>query len=254
MCRKLLFITLLILLATASGVSKQTKPAAVQKKELSFKVEGDVTLKATLYSAGKPGPGILLSHMCDGKGREAWDDLATRLAQSGFHVLTWNYRGIGDSEGERFQGGNMQQVFEYWRTKWGADAEAAFSLLEGQPGVDKARIGAGGASCGVYVSLLLAQRRSEQVKTLVLLAGPTDAETKAFVEKHDSLSILGVSSEEDRRSTSWTKDLVVASKNPTSKLVLYQNAGHGTEMLAKEIELAPMIIAWFRASLEKAKP
>lgn len=246
----LAFIVLTGFFAAASGRTPRATPDALQKKEVAIKAADGISLKGTFYSAGKPGPGILLSHMCDGKGREAWDGLAMRLAQTGFHVLTWNYRGIGESEGERFQGGNMQQVLEYWRTKWGQDAEAALNFLSSQPGVNKGVIGAGGASCGVYISLLLAERHPAQVKTLVLLAGPIDAETKAFVEKHESLSILGVTSEEDQRSTAWTKEITAASKNPATKLITYKDAGHGTQMLAKERELEPLVIAWFKERLK----
>ena len=151
------FTLLLILLAAAPGFAQS--PNSV-KKEVSFKAADGVTLKGTFYAAERPGPGILLSHMCDGKGREAWDVLALKLAQAGFHVLIWNYRGVGDSEGKPFRGGSMQQVLEFWRTKWGGDAEAALNFLTAQPGVNKALIGAGGASCGVFISLNLAQRPS----------------------------------------------------------------------------------------------
>jgi dienelactone hydrolase len=240
-----------VVIAVMLGLTRPAAQTNSQKKEVSFKAPDDVTLKGTFYAADRPSPGILLSHMCDGKGRAAWDGLATRLAQSGFHVLTWNYRGVGDSEGEPFRGGTMQQVLEFWRTRWGGDAEAALNFLTAQPGVNKAVLGTGGASCGVYISLLVAQRHPEQVKTLVLLAGPIDAETKAFVGKQDALAILGVTSEEDQRSTAWTKEIVAASKNPASKLALYQNAGHGTQMLTKEKELEPMIVEWFKTKLKK---
>ena len=246
----LIFSFILALFAFAPALVRPTAQTGGQKKEISFKAVDGITLRGTFYAAAKPGPGILLSHMCDGKGREAWDGLATRLAQAGFHVLTWNYRGVGESEGEQFRGGNMQQVLEYWRTKWGPDAEAALAYLTAQPGVSKTVIGAGGASCGVYVSLVLAGRHPAEVKTLVLLAGPVDAETRAFVEKQESLSILGVTSEEDPRSTAWTKEITTASKNPATKLVTYKDAGHGTQMLTKEKELEPMIVEWFKAKLK----
>jgi hypothetical protein len=63
-----------------------------------------------------------------------------------------------------------------------------------------------------------------------------------------------VTSEDDQRSTNWTKDIVAASKHPATKLVLYQNAGHGTQMLEKERESGPMIIAWFVDQLAKVLP
>ncbi|HKY05519.1 MAG TPA: alpha/beta fold hydrolase [Blastocatellia bacterium] len=220
-----------------------------QKRAVDFKSPDGVTLRGTLYTPGKPGPGIILFHMCDGKGRGAWDNLAAQLAQAGFYVLTYDYRGVGESEGERFQGGSMQQVLHYWRTKWGGDAESALGFLLAQPGVNKKDIGAGGASCGVYMSLLLAQQHPAQVKTLVLLGGPIDAGTKSFVENSEELTLLGVTSEEDVRSTQWTREIIGASKNPATRLILYQNAGHGTQMLENVKELRPLIVDWFTIRL-----
>jgi dipeptidyl aminopeptidase/acylaminoacyl peptidase len=242
---------LLVLVFATPGRPRLAEVASIQKQEISIKAADGITLKGTLYKTDKEAPGILLSHMCDGKGRAAWEALATRLAQSGFHVLTWNYRGVGDSEGEAFRGGSMQEVLEYWRTKWRSDADAALKFLIAQPGVNKSVIGAGGASCGVYMSLLLAERHPDAVKSLVLLSGPIDDETKAFVEKRDKLSILGVTSEEDRRSAAWTKEIVAASTNPASKLLLYQDGGHGTQMLEKKPELELLIVEWFKGKLAK---
>lgn len=219
------------------------------KREVEIKTADGVILKGTLYSAHKPGPGILLFHMCDGKGRGAWDTLATELARVGFHVLTFNYRGVGDSGGDKFQGGSMQEVMEYWRTKWGGDAEAALELLSSQPGVNKNLLGVGGASCGVFMSLLLAQRHQQTVKTLVLLAGPADAAAKAFVEKSHGLPILCVGSEDDPRSAAWMKEVSALSQNADTRLVIYKDAGHGTNMFAREKALEPMLVDWFKAKV-----
>ncbi len=233
-----------------AAIDALTTSIGGQKRTVEIKAAGGITLKGTLFSSAKPGPGILLFHLCDGNGRAPLDSLASQLAQQGFQVLTFDYRGIGESAGERFAGGTMQQGLEYWRTKWSGDAEAALKFLLSQSGVNQERSGVGGASCGVFQALLLAQRHSEQVKTLVLMAGPIDAGTKAFVERQNEISILGISSQEDQRSTAWTKEIVAASKNPAAKLLLYQNVGHGTRMLTREPSLEPIIVEWFKTKLQ----
>lgn len=239
-------------LSLSSAIIRGESVAGIaESREVEIIAPDGVKLKGTFFSANRPGPGVILFHMCDGKGRDGWSGVASLLAREGFHTLTFNYRGVGDSEGERFQGGSLQEVMNYWRTKWGADMETAFNLLLSQPGVDKNLIGAGGASCGVYMSLLLAQKHPREVKSLVLLAGPVDAEAKAFVEKSDHLPILGATSEEDARSTAWTREILASSKNKSSRLVVYNGAGHGTNMLAREKSLEPMIIEFFKTSLSK---
>src|SRR6202167_3431576 len=58
-------------------------------------------LKATYFDAGKPGPGVLLLHQCN-RDRKVWDGLATQLSAAGINVLTLDYRGFGESAGDRF--------------------------------------------------------------------------------------------------------------------------------------------------------
>jgi predicted alpha/beta hydrolase len=57
-------------------------------------------LSATYYAAAKPGPAVLLLHMCN-TTRRSWDPLAPRLAAAGINALSVDYRGFGDSGGAR---------------------------------------------------------------------------------------------------------------------------------------------------------
>ena len=74
--------------------------AEVQKKDIDIKAPDGVNLKATYFSAGRPGPAMLLLHQCN-MDRHAWDGLAADLAGNGFHVLTIDFRGFGESGGEK---------------------------------------------------------------------------------------------------------------------------------------------------------
>ena len=60
-----------------------------------------LTLKASFFPAAAPGPGVLLLHQCN-RQRKVWDGLAQQLAAAGLHVLTFDYRGYGESGGDRF--------------------------------------------------------------------------------------------------------------------------------------------------------
>ena len=120
--------------------------AEVQKKDVDIKTADGLNLKGSYFSPGRPGPAILLLHQCN-MDRHAWDGLAKDLAGSGFHVLAIDYRGYGDSKGERFT--TPEQGRAVLREKWPSDVDAAYAYLTTQKGVDKSRVVAGGASCGV---------------------------------------------------------------------------------------------------------
>jgi hypothetical protein len=54
-------------LSFAAGLS-----AEVQKKDVDIKAPDGVSLKGTYFSAGRPGPAMLLLHQCN-MDRHAWD-------------------------------------------------------------------------------------------------------------------------------------------------------------------------------------
>jgi predicted alpha/beta hydrolase len=89
--------TSIFLVSLALGLTSkaQTTPPA---RVVDLTTTDGVTLKATYFAAGKPGPAILLLHQCN-RQRKVWDDLAGRLAASGFNVLTFDFRGFGESGG-----------------------------------------------------------------------------------------------------------------------------------------------------------
>ena len=64
----------------------------VKESNLDITTSDGLKLKATYYSPEKPGPGMLLLHQCN-MNRKSWESLATSLAKSGIHVLTFDYRG-----------------------------------------------------------------------------------------------------------------------------------------------------------------
>ena len=68
---------------------------------VDIKSAAGVTLKATYFPSARPGPAIVLLHACN-KDRTSWTPLATNLAAQGFHVLTLDFRGFGESGGTRF--------------------------------------------------------------------------------------------------------------------------------------------------------
>ncbi len=232
------------LLAVAfSAISVQAQGS----RDVDLAAPDGTKLRATYYAAAKPGPGVLLLHQCN-RERKTWQELAGRLNAAGLHVMTLDYRGYGESGGERFE--DFQQMQPVVREKWPGDVDAAFTYLTSQPGVDKERIGVGGASCGVNQSIQLARRHPE-VASLALLSGGTTTDGRKHLQQ-TPVPIFVSASEDDGGVVALMRWLQGFSRNPRNKFVQFKNAGHGTDMFAVEKELPRLIVQWFETTLRTA--
>jgi dienelactone hydrolase len=242
-------ITFAIGLILAGGPSVASAQApATGMSPVSLKAPDGTVLKGTYFSPGKPGPGILLLHQCN-RDRTAWTTFASEAAKRGYHVLTFDYRGFGESGGDRFE--SFQQQQPVIQEKWPGDVDAVFAWLTAQPGVDRNRIGAAGASCGVNQSLLLGQRHPE-VKTLVLLSGGASPEAREYLRKTPGLPVLMAASLDDGGTAGGMRWILGWSRNQDNKFVEYKAAGHGTDMFGVEKGLQPLILDWFDGHLRTA--
>ena len=223
-------------------------PLAAQPRTIDLKAPDGTVLKASYFSAGRPGPGILLFHACN-KDRSSWNDLATAAAARGFHVLAMDFRGFGQSGGLRGDDPNQQRWIA--EREWPADIDAAYTWLISQQGVDKTRIGAAGASCGVNQSVELARRHPE-VRTVVLLSGAIDANGRQYIRDAAALPIFGAASHGDGGAVESLRWAMAWSRNPSNKFVEYKAAGHGTDMFAVEKDLQPQMLTWFETNLRDA--
>jgi dienelactone hydrolase len=230
------------LLSFAAGLS-----AEVQKTDVDIKAPDGVSLKGTYFSAGRPGPAMLLLHQCN-MDRHAWDGLAADLAGNGFNVLTVDYRGFGESGGSKSSDPDTRAAV---RQKWPGDVDAAFAYLTKQKGVDQSRVAVGGASCGVTQSSDLASRHHE-IRALLLLSGMASDAAKAYIAGNASLPVFGAASEGDTGAAKGIQEAVAASKDPKSVVKIYAGTEHGVPMFARNPDLEPMIVAWLKAQLPAA--
>lgn len=249
MSRKIAGIALALfaLAAAAAGQSNPQTPAA-SPRIVDLKAPDGTNLKASYFAASRPGPGILLFHACN-RDRASWNELAAAAAARGFHVLAMDYRGYGQSGGTRSDDPQQQQWIA--EREWPGDIEAAFDWLSSQPGVDKTRIGAAGASCGVNQSVQLARRHPE-VKTVVLLSGGIAQNGREFLRDSSWLPVLAAASHGDGGAVETMRWATGWSRNPKNKFLEYQAAGHGTDMFAVEKDLQPQVLAWFETHLRDA--
>jgi dienelactone hydrolase len=225
-------LTALIWALTTGSASAQ-----VGKRDVDIKTADGVTLKASYFSPGTPGPAVLLIHQCN-MDRRAWDAFGDALATAGFHVLAPDLRGFGDSPRPAAP------------QKWGADLDAVLSYFLAQPGVDKEHAAAGGASCGVVEAAMLASRQ-KAIKALVLLSGGAGAGLN-HIATTPALPVFGAAAERDDAADP-TRAAVEASKNPHSNLRIIEGNAHGVPMFRANPDLVALIVQWLHDQLRQDK-
>ena len=92
-------VSLCLLLAASVSFSQNAS-----QKDVDLVAPDGAKLRATFFSADKPGPGVLLLHMCN-TTRKSWEAVGKGLSERGVNVLTIDNRGFGESGGPRFEGG-----------------------------------------------------------------------------------------------------------------------------------------------------
>jgi dienelactone hydrolase len=233
----------LILLTITSPVSAQSAPAP---REVTINAADGTPLRATYYASAQPGPAVLLLHMCN-TTRRSWDPLGPPLAAAGIHALALDYRGFGESGGDRFDSLAPQNAQRLIEEKWPGDIDAAFDFLVSQPGVDKTRTGAAGGSCGVTHAVHLASRHPE-VLSLALLAGPLDPDGIAHVIDTPWRPIFAAAASDDQYDANAPETMrwiLSLSGNPRNRFSGFRDGKHGTEIFGPHPELAKQIVAWY---------
>ncbi|PWU06104.1 MAG: hypothetical protein C5B51_13020 [Terriglobia bacterium] len=229
----------------AGALAASMAMAADAPKNVDLKAPDGTGLKASYSSPGRPGPAILLLHQCN-MDRHAWDGLAKDLANAGFHVLALDFRGYGDSGGDRISDAAQRRTVV--QEKWPGDVDAAYEYLKSQKGVDASRIAVGGASCGVTQASDLAARHHE-IRALMLLSGSASDKGKAYIAGAFTMPVFGAASEGDTNAAKGIKEAAGASGNPGSQVKIYPGTEHGVPMFAKNAELEPMIVSWLKMQL-----
>ena len=213
-------------------------------KDVDIAAPDGTKLRATFFAASKPGPGVLLLHMCN-TVRKSWEPVAKELSEKSINALTIDNRGFGESGGPRFEGASPD-VIKQLNEKWPGDFEAAYDFLVAQPGVDKTRVAVGGGSCGVNNAMKLAEQHPD-FKALVLLAGGTDLAGINYIAQHPERPIFTAAAADDEYNPAtidlmrWFSEL---SGNPRTKFSGFKDGRHGTEIFGPHPELVHQIVAF----------
>jgi dipeptidyl aminopeptidase/acylaminoacyl peptidase len=136
---------------------------AIEIEDCHFWSGPGMKLAARVYrpvkdSAATESPALVFCHGFGGTKEGTPPGLASRLAQHGFCVLTFDYRGQGGSDGPKGRLVPREQI---------EDAVHAVEFLARYPGVDPQRIAIYGTSFGGGIAAMAA-RRSPRVKAVVM--------------------------------------------------------------------------------------
>jgi pimeloyl-ACP methyl ester carboxylesterase len=202
-----------------------------------FKLVGDY------YNLSENKKAALLLHMMP-ETRKSWWDFAIKLEDSGFQVLALDLRGHGESS---FGPDGYKKFQDEDHQKSILDIEAGIEFFEALD-ILTSDIVLIGASIGANLSLQYAALHPLISKVVCLSPGLNyrGIKPKEFVFKLEPHhKILIVSAKDDIRSSGVSNSIEaleifnVIPSYVTKKIIVYEKAGHGTEMFDKHSENEP---------------
>ena len=156
--------------ASASASPSSAESSALPYEEVEFSAEGGPTLRGRVWSEASIG--VVLAHgFSEQTGQDDWDAFAEYLADLGYGVLTFDFRGFCDRDGCSEQ---PIQAYENWR-----DAAAAVEFLRSR---GSERIFIVGASMGGLAAFRAADEAGLDLAGIVSLATPQFPHTYYFGE------------------------------------------------------------------------
>jgi pimeloyl-ACP methyl ester carboxylesterase len=215
-------IAVLLLVAAALVACGEPPPPDLSgSRPVTFESRDGVTLEGRLFGDGSTG--VVLSHMQPADQR-SWFAFANRLADEGYLVLTYDFRGYCPGG----QGGCSQgdlQISAIWQ-----DVLGAMDFVRSQGAATIALIG---ASMGGTASLVAAGQGGSDVAVVVTLSAPTSIEgldaDAALLQRVDAnkLFIAGVGDAAAAASAQQLYEIAPPPKRPE----IVPADDHGTDLL-----------------------
>ena len=163
----------------------------MRQSAISFKSKGLSLEGVVAFPDGDAGPlpGVVLCHPHPLRGGNMDNNVvlsvAYALVEAGIAILRFNFRGVGNSEGEHTEGKMESQ-----------DALNALKVFKGWPGVVGNRVGVAGYSFGSRVVLETAELH-KKAKVLALISPPLQA-VEATPLRNDKRQVLIIAGDQDR--------------------------------------------------------
>ena len=228
-------LILLLLIACAQPTqpvqAPPLKPVNELPKALTSTTDG-YSIAYNIYKSKPGSPAVILLHMLR-RTKSDWDTIAKWLQTNGYTVIVPDLRGHGQSAG------NWEQFTPEDFNKMTLDVAAIKSVLANEGAQKIAIIG---ASIGANIAFNYAST-DQDVKTIILLSPGMDYKGVSITDTRFNKPFLVVASKDDEYSAQSAQTII--QNNPSAKLLMYENAGHGTNMFSKN-DLAPNILKWLQ--------
>ena len=175
-------------------------------------LEDQIVLSGRLFGPANE-PLVILSHMRP-NDQTAWFSFAEQLAGAGFAVLTFDFRGYGESEGRQDFG------------KLDEDLRTAIRYMRDQ---GRQQIFLVGASMGGTTTLVVAA--GEDVDGVVAISPPSEFEGQDALAAVPQIRapLLFLASDDDTAAQLSLEEMLAATA-PTADSELYTGNAHGTDL------------------------
>ena len=199
------------------------KEAAVEEKghpaegEITFETEDNIDISGNIFGSGSKW--VILSHMFPTE-QTSWFDFADYLADNGYIVLTYDFRGYGKSGGSK----DISQIYK--------DLEAAVDFIR-QYDIEKMFFI--GASMGGTASIIVASK--EETDGLVTISAPVEFKglsTTGKVEKVKCPKLI-IASKGDIPAADSADSLFKKFPKPKD-IKIFDGSAHGTFIFDEEPE------------------
>jgi len=219
--RRAAFALTAALSVSACGGAPEPAEAPAGSRVVTFASRDGFTLEGRLFGEGTTA--IVLSHMRPADQR-SWFDFAERLADQGYLVLTYDFRGYcpggvgGCSQGER-------DISEIWQ-----DVLGATDLVRSRGATTVAFVG---ASMGGTASLVAAAQAGIEVDVVVALSAPISIEglvADPSLLQRVSANKLFIAGVGDASGADSAEELY-ATAPPPKRVEIVPADEHGTDLL-----------------------
>ena len=216
-------LAVFFLLSSALSACGSGEPERVVGTDVSFLAPSgtDAAQGVQLFGFeyGEGPVGVVLAHML-GDSQSAWTLFVDELVARNFHVLTFDFRGHGQSRGDRNPSAAALDL--------GAAVDKLRSL-----GVSKVFVV--GASMGGTAAVVVAG--AQKLEGVVAISAPTAIDrldAGAAVRSLDEPSMFVVGAGDDPRYVDAARNLSAAAPQPKRLQVLDGSSAHGTHLLTEE--------------------
>lgn len=196
----------------AEELEKETQPT---KGEVTFKTEDNIAINGNIFGSGDKW--VILSHMYP-TDQTSWFDFANFLAENGYVVLTYDFRGYGKSGGSK----EISKIY--------IDLDAALDFIK-QYEVKKLFLV--GASMGGTASIIGASK--EKIDGLISISAPTEFKGLSAISEIEKVNCpkLFIASKGDKFAAKSAYTFFEKSPQPKDIEILDGNA-HGSFIFTEE--------------------